>query len=338
MDTNNEEYFVRILQKYVPIYDLKPPAETVHATEMFDTFVAKMKVKKNRETFLRAAWRHVSQSDPRLYQSTVQNGVEWKIRKALETHGLNVDERFVQMCDEPVGFPGTKSSDAENSELKWTDKSPAEKTGKFKATKNFNTDTGLSVTDAKGMTDELWKSASGIPVDDLIAKGVDGVVGVAEYVGLWRYILGRDLQSSRVEGNEETNLPLFDIGLGELAYAIFQLLVKGIPDDVEVNMWFSIKQSTLREVWLKENNVAPTRFWCEAAILFVRVFLRMFLVLGVENTRTLFTIMGTPYDVNPNVRKKENILYSLPETLAGRSMNEAGKWIKGVKLKKADGT
>jgi len=267
MDPREEEYFIGILQKYVPIDNFEPAANTVEATEKFDAFVAKMKSAENCDNFVRAAWTHTSGSDPRVYQSVVENGIEWKVREALESNGLLVDEWFVKMCDEDKQFPGTK--DTFFSTSKWKMGVNPELTKKF-------------VTVDGEITDEVWKAASGITLDAAKKAGMNTIT-IAKEVGLWRFILGRDLTSTRPDEDVE-NLSLFDIGLGELAYAIFQLLFKGIPDEVKINIWFGVNQKTLRQVWLKEDNVPPTRFWYEAAVLVIRVFLRMFLVLGVENT------------------------------------------------------
>ena len=325
MKDPKEKDAVAILRKYVPIVNFEPPPDTVEASAEVNEFMEKMKSTGNRESFVRAAWQHKSGSNPFLYKGKPDNGIEWKIRKALETNGLFVDKRFVEMCDEGKGFPGTKSSGRGKSELKWTD------IKETKATKKF-------VTDDSGITDEFWKSASGIAADDLYEKGVDDIKNsLEENVGLWRFILGWDLASTRFEADETGNLALFEIGLGQLAYAIFQILVSGIPDEVEVNVWFSIDHKTLRQQWLKEDNVAPTRFWYEVAVLFVRVFLHMFLVLGVKNTREVFTIMGTQFEID-NTNKKDNAkVYSLPETIVIRSKNEEGRFVRNLKFEKPSG-
>jgi len=327
MDTRDEEYFIGILQKYVPIEDFEPAPNTVEATEEFDTFVANMKSAENRDKCVRAAWTHTSGSDPRVYQTVVENGIEWKVREALEGNGLFVDKRFMKMCDEGKQFPGTKPRPAGLGNSKWTMGVNPEGTKKF-----FGYDD--KITDE--ITDEIWKSASGITLYAARKGGID-MMTIANQVGLWRFILGRDLNSSRFD-EDVNNLSLFDMGLGELAYAIFQLLVKGIPDEVERNVWFGMNHKTLRQVWLKEDNVAPSRFWYEAAVLVIRVFLRMFLVLGVENTRTVFTIMGTKYEIDNSSKKEQNKLYAFPETLGARTMNTEGKWIKGLKLERPSGT
>ena len=312
MDCRTEEYFKGVLQKFVPIVDFEPSVKTVEATEKFESFVTKMKDDENREKLVMAAWKHTSGSDPRIYQGGVKNGIEWKIRKALENNGLPVDEWFVEICDNEKEFPGTEPK------LKW----------KTEGTDKFFTGEGK-------MTETQWEEASG-----LVSGGKEeDEAQVVKNIGLWRFILGRDLTSTKCAKDEEAkNLVLVHAGLGELAYAMFQLLVRGIPDEVKRNVWYSMNEKTLREVWLGEDEVAPTRFWYEAAALFTRVFLRMFLVLGVEHTRTVFTIMGTQYDIDNEGKKDQNKSFLFTETLVGRSNTVHGKWIRGSKLEKPTGT
>jgi len=48
--------------------------------------------------------------------------------------------------------------------------------------------------------------------------------------------------------------------------------------------------------------------------------------------------MGTKYEINNSSKKEQNKLYAFPETLAARTMNKEGKWIKGLKLERPSGT
>lgn len=79
------------------------------------------------------------------------------------------------------------------------------------------------------------------------AVNVDGIVTarkgsnskeIAEIVGLWRFAVGRGIGSVR-EGAGTGNLLLRDIGLGEMACAISDALVKGTPESAQTNVWLS---------------------------------------------------------------------------------------------------
>jgi hypothetical protein len=86
--------------------------------------------------------------------------------------------------------------------------------------------------------------------------------------------------------------------------------VVSATENEKENYWVKLNKETLTYFWKEFEYDSKHKLWCigELAILFVRIFGRMLLTVGLENTKKMFKLLGMPYDVEA---QKVSILSSI---------------------------
>jgi hypothetical protein len=76
------------------------------------------------------------------------------------------------------------------------------------------------------------------------------------------------------------------------------LIISDAENEKE-HYWVKLNKETLTYFWKEFKNDGKHKLWCigELTILFVHIFGRMLLTVGLENTKNMFKLPGTPYDV-----------------------------------------
>jgi hypothetical protein len=105
---------------------------------------------------------------------------------------------------------------------------------------------------------------------------------------------------------------LFPFSVGPLAYNLFHLLYL-ILSNAEVeqeNYFVKLNKEMLTYFWKEFENDGKHKLQCigELAILFECIFGRMLLTIGLENTKKMLKLLGTPCDIEA---QKVSILSSI---------------------------
>jgi hypothetical protein len=87
------------------------------------------------------------------------------------------------------------------------------------------------------------------------------------------------------------------------------LIVSNAEEEQE-NYWVKLNKETLAYFWNKFEDDGKLKSCCivELALLFICIFGRMLLTVGLENTKKMFKLLGMPYDVE---EQKVSILSSI---------------------------
>jgi hypothetical protein len=105
---------------------------------------------------------------------------------------------------------------------------------------------------------------------------------------------------------------LFAFGVGPLTYNLFHLLysILSDPENEKENYWVKLNKETLTYFLKEFKNDGKHKLRCigELALLFVHIFGRMLLTVGLENMKKMFKLLGMPYDIEA---QKVSILSSI---------------------------
>jgi hypothetical protein len=76
-------------------------------------------------------------------------------------------------------------------------------------------------------------------------------------------------------------------------------ILSNAEEEKENYSWVKLNKETLTYFWKEFKNEGKHKLRCigELALLFVHIFGRMLLTIGLENTKKMFKLLGTPYDV-----------------------------------------
>jgi hypothetical protein len=105
---------------------------------------------------------------------------------------------------------------------------------------------------------------------------------------------------------------LFPFGVGPLAYNLFHSLYSSLSnaEEEQENYLVKLNKEMLTNFWKEFENDGKHKSWCigELTLLFVHIFGRMLLTIGLENTKKMFKLLGMPYDIEAH---KVSILSSI---------------------------
>ena len=130
-------------------------------------------------------------------------------------------------------------------------------------------------------------------------------------IQLYHYAIGVS-EETLCQSSYTPKKVLFPFGVGPLAYNLFHSLYLILSDaeEEQENYWVKLNKETLTYFWKEFENDGKHKLQCigELALLFVRIFGRMLLTIGLENTKKMFKLLGTPYDIEA---QKVSILSSI---------------------------
>jgi hypothetical protein len=131
-------------------------------------------------------------------------------------------------------------------------------------------------------------------------------------IQLYRYAIGVS-EEMLCQSSYTPKMALFPFSVGPLPYTLFHSLysILSNAENEQENYWVKLNKEMLTYFWKEFKNDGKHKLRCigELALLFVCIFGRMLLTVGLENTKKMFKLLlGMPYDIEA---QKVSILSSI---------------------------
>jgi hypothetical protein len=245
-----------------------------------------------RNQFLNRVWSNKAKM-PSLYP---EKSVTWEaqIYNAFDEAGIDIRTWFVDMANDRKAVYGTSAGGWFRNEGEKKD---------LPHVHNFE-----SVPILEKEREYKYFKVNAV---DMPKEPDEDASSIITQIQLYHYAIGVS-EETLCQSSYTLRKALFAFRLGPLAYNLFHLLysILSNAENEKENFWVKLNKETLTYFWKEFENDGKHKLQCigELAILFVCIFGRMLLTVRLENTKKMFKLLGTPYDVEA---RKVSILSSI---------------------------
>jgi hypothetical protein len=125
-------------------------------------------------------------------------------------------------------------------------------------------------------------------------------VKIIGHVQLYQYVIGVS-EETLCQSSYTPKKALFPYGVGPLTYNLFHSLysILSEAEEEQAKYWVKLNKDALTFFWNEFEDDGKHKLHCigELALLFICIFGRMVITVGLENAKNIFKLLGMPYDV-----------------------------------------